>query len=355
MNRFLLFTLSVWLLTACHSGSLQWEQTVLDLGKVVDKTNALPLQMVYRNTGNETISIIKIIPSCSYLSVSDASRIIQGNTSDTLKLMLHTDRIDGTFATRVQVFTDQDKKPFDLLIKGEVMAGPQTLEEQYPHPFGRLRLNHKTICFGDIYQHQLYTDTIKVYNPTDTLISLDVLEGTENVKLLFLDHCVRPQKTARLLVSLQVNNAEILGHLYEDFRLELDGRTEYRNYILVDANVLEDFTSLTADELQKAPEIQIEESTFDFGEVKQGEEIPHTFVIHNKGKRDLVIRKVLTSCGCTAIVPGNRVVPPGDATDLKMIYKSAGKQGAQQKSILVITNDPLKPEVKLWVKGIIHL
>ena len=84
------------------------------------------------------------------------------------------------------------------------------------------------------------------------------------------------------------------------------------------------------------------------------EVITHTYIITNEGKSDLVIRKVKASCGCTAIEPEKTVIAPGEKTSIKAIFNSRGKSGRQNKSITVITNDPLASNILLRIQGTVN-
>ena len=47
------------------------------------------------------------------------------------------------------------------------------------------------------------------------------------------------------------------------------------------------------------PKIQMDEESFDFGEMKQGESSTHDFVLKNIGDANLIISTAKGSCGCT--------------------------------------------------------
>ena len=47
------------------------------------------------------------------------------------------------------------------------------------------------------------------------------------------------------------------------------------------------------------PKIQMDEESFDFGEMKQGESVTHDFVSKNIGDANLIINTAKGSCGCT--------------------------------------------------------
>ena len=74
-------------------------------------------------------------------------------------------------------------------------------------------------------------------------------------------------------------------------------------------------------------------------------------MLTNSGKSDLEIRKVKASCGCTAVQPEKRIITPGESVNIKTVFNSAGKVGNQNKTVTIITNDPKKSKMILWVKG----
>ena len=49
----------------------------------------------------------------------------------------------------------------------------------------------------------------------------------------------------------------------------------------------------------KYPVITFKETEFDFGDIKQGEKVEHTFEFTNTGEADLLIITARASCGCT--------------------------------------------------------
>jgi hypothetical protein len=141
------------------------------------------------------------------------------------------------------------------------------------------------------------------------------------------------------------------GFVIDRMGLKVNGKSE-RNYsMVVSANIEEDFSSLSEAELANAPVINVDDPEFQFGTIKQGEKVEHTYVLTNSGKSDLHIRKVSASCGCTAVQPDKKVIAPGESVNIKTVFNSAGKVGNQNKTVTIITNDPRKSKMILWVKG----
>ncbi|MBT8221054.1 MAG: DUF1573 domain-containing protein [Bacteroidia bacterium] len=101
---------------------------------------------------------------------------------------------------------------------------------------------------------------------------------------------------------------------------------------------------------KKKARIEFSGTTYDFGEIEEGDQISHTFKFQNTGKQPLVIKDVQVSCGCT--VPSYPFIPidPGDTGEIKIIFNSKGKFGTQKPLISVLSNAE-NPQVKLYLSG----
>ena len=113
----------------------------------------------------------------------------------------------------------------------------------------------------------------------------------------------------------------------------------------------EDFSKLSAEDLKNAPVVTYDMETFDFGDIKPGTKNEHTFNLKNTGKKDLIIRDVKSSCGCTAVSPSKNIVAAGESVPLKVVFDSTGKSGRQNKTITIITNDPKNPTTTLRISS----
>ncbi len=99
------------------------------------------------------------------------------------------------------------------------------------------------------------------------------------------------------------------------------------------------------------PDIVCAEPVFDFGEKNNTEFVEHDYPIRNSGTLSLEIRNVRASCGCTAVKPSQDVVPPGGEASIRARLDLRGRNGFQQKTITVESNDPDTPNLMLQLKG----
>ncbi|MES2427166.1 MAG: DUF1573 domain-containing protein [Bacteroidota bacterium] len=85
-------------------------------------------------------------------------------------------------------------------------------------------------------------------------------------------------------------------------------------------------------------DIRYEAITYDFGKIKEGEKINHSFKFTNTGKSPLIITNATASCGCTTPVWPKNPVLPGDTGSIAVTFNSAGKSGLQDKQIKITAN-----------------
>ena len=86
------------------------------------------------------------------------------------------------------------------------------------------------------------------------------------------------------------------------------------------------------------PKIQMDEESFNFGEIQQGESITHSFVLKNIGDASLIISSAKGSCGCTVPEWPKEPIVKTEEAIIKVTFNSAGKSGKQNKTVTLVTN-----------------
>ena len=86
------------------------------------------------------------------------------------------------------------------------------------------------------------------------------------------------------------------------------------------------------------PNIEMIETSYDFGEMQQGESATHDFILKNTGDADLIITAAKGSCGCTIPEWPKNPIGKGEEAAIKVTFNSAGKLGKQNKTVTLVTN-----------------
>ena len=109
-----------------------------------------------------------------------------------------------------------------------------------------------------------------------------------------------------------------------------------------------------ADEEIKKPKLEIGSPVYDFGTVAQGTVVTQEFTVKNSGTADLVVNRLVPSCGCTASSASQNSIAPGESGTIKVEFDTTGFSGDKLKSVRVYTNDMDNPTAMLTVKGTVE-
>ncbi len=97
-------------------------------------------------------------------------------------------------------------------------------------------------------------------------------------------------------------------------------------------------TAASKDSVKNIPIFKFAEESFDFGRIKEGQKVHHTFKFKNVGTTDLVISNAHASCGCTIPTYSSKPVAPNEDGIIEVTFNSTGKSGSNHKTVTVIAN-----------------
>ncbi|MDR2443788.1 MAG: DUF1573 domain-containing protein [Deltaproteobacteria bacterium] len=100
------------------------------------------------------------------------------------------------------------------------------------------------------------------------------------------------------------------------------------------------------------PVMRIDEEAFMAGEIKSGFTITHDFIVKNIGQAELIIRDVIPGCGCI-VANFTPVINPGSQGTITLAVDVYPEWAGHEidKAALVLTNDPVNPNTKIFIKA----
>ncbi|MBE0645689.1 MAG: DUF1573 domain-containing protein [Bacteroidetes bacterium] len=85
-------------------------------------------------------------------------------------------------------------------------------------------------------------------------------------------------------------------------------------------------------------------SDYYFGEIDQNETVEHTFIFKNTCEETIEIGSARASCGCTAAVVSEKVIPPGGEAQIQVKFTPPrGTRGKVTKTVSLYLKDDQKP------------
>lgn len=84
--------------------------------------------------------------------------------------------------------------------------------------------------------------------------------------------------------------------------------------------------------------IRLDETSYEFGDIIQGEKVSHIFTFTNSGNQPLILSDIVTTCGCTAPSWSRDPILPGQSGEIQITFNSDNKMGRQNKGITILSN-----------------
>jgi hypothetical protein len=194
---------------------------------------------------------------------------------------------------------------------------------------------------------------MQIINPSSEPVKVEFDNLPAHLTLKANPETLKPGQKGIIEGTYDATRNDSWGNVSDMVKIKLNGVVQDNVYYYVSANLVEDFSSLSKADLENAPVFKLETTTIDLGKIPGSTAKEAEFKFRNAGKRDLIIRQVRSTCGCTAIVQGQQGVgiKPGESSSIKAVFNSGGYNGKVTKVIYVYSNDPKNSEVVLMLNA----
>ncbi len=354
--KFLLFVLLTFFIAGSavaqsSEAKIVFDNIEHDFGTFKENAGSQSYNFGFVNKGGTPLILSNVQASCGCTTPEWSQKPIAPGEKGFIKVSYNPQNRPGPFNKTITVSANGETPRTILRIKGVVEPRQKTNAELYPREIGPVRAKSNHIAFVKIKENEVLTDSLEIINDSDKPVSLDFKTPPSHLSVKVVPSVLKPHEKGEIIVTYDAGKLDSYGFAMHRIYLNVDGKADYRNSIGVSATIEEDFSALTPEELANAPIVSFNEESHDFGDIKEGDKVECTFMLKNVGKRDLIIRNVKTSCGCTAVTPEKKVVSANESVPLKVTFNSHGKRGRQNKAITVITNDPKNPTTILRVSS----
>lgn len=347
-----IFTLVIFPARIFSQATISFQNSIHNFGNIKEVNGPVEYSFPFVNTGSDSLLLYEVKASCSCTIADWKNEPVASGGAGAIKVQIDPKGIRGDFYKTIRVLSNATNGDIKLILTGKVL--PVDTTYRYDGPFfqiGNLKFSSLKLNLDTVLDTEIVYDSVLIVNMGKNPISIKVSNNLESVHSSPSKDVLNASESGYIRVSCNGTLKDIYGDFYERISVSTDDSLNPEKSFSVFGFVKEDFSLLSDNELLQAPVSFIDKEVIDFGEIRQGEKIPVEFQLSNKGKRDLLIRKIKPSCGCTVLSGNADVVKAGDSILLKFIFDSTGKKGMQNKKILLIVNDPLHPIYRLFIQG----
>lgn len=311
-----------------------------DFDTIKEDGGAQSYTFYFTNKGDKPLIIQSIETSCGCTTSNWTKEPVLPGAKGKIIVIYHPENRPGEFHQRICVFSNDKNDQKFIEIKGYVKPRIKTIDELYPVKIGDIIAPSRHIIFPVVKKGKIRTDSLEIYNSTEKTVYIRFHATPEYIKIHVSPAKLRSHKKGYIVVTFDGSKIDTYGYVMNRIYMNTNNSFDFHNSLLVSANIEEDFSSLTPEELKNAPVITFDSKRYDFGNLNQQDVVSHQFIIKNTGKNSLIIRRIKTSCGCTVVTPGKKIIAPDEEIPLMVKFNPRGKEGRQIKAITIISNDP---------------
>jgi len=329
---------------------MKMSATEHNFGPFAENAGTQKYDFVVTNTGNAPLVIQNVVPSCGCTTPEWTRQPIPAGASGKITAIFDpTGRGGEKFTKTLTVYSNSRPEVSVLSIKGEVIPREKTVEELFTFPVGPVRFESIHLAFTNIKKTEKKIRVMQIINTSDQPVKVEFDQLPPHLSLKVNPETLKPGQKGLVEGTYDGTKNAGWGTVNDIVRIKINGVMQEKEYYYVSANLIEDFSGMTREEMENAPVFNIASTTFEIGKMAGSTTKEVEFKFTNTGKSDLIIRHVKSTCGCTAIQQGQTGIgiKPGESGFIKAVFNSGGYNGKTSKTIYVYTNDPKKSEIPL--------
>jgi hypothetical protein len=332
---------------------MQFSATEHDFGTFKEEAGRQTFDFIVTNSGTDPLVIQNVVASCGCTTPEWTRQPIPAGGKGKVTAIYDPKDRPGPFNKTLSVYANTKPEVVVLVIKGEVTPHEKTVEELFTFPVGPVRFESNHLAFTNVKKNEKKIRVMQLINTSTAPVKVEFDALPPHLSLKVNPETIKPGQKSMVEGSYDATKNQGWGTVSDMVKIKIDGVIQENVFYYVSANLVEDFSGLSKEEIANAPVFKVASTTFELGKIKGNTQNEVEFKFKNEGKSDLLIRYVRATCGCTAVQSGNQNVgiKPGESSSIKAVFNSGSYKGKVTKAIYVYSNDPKNSEVVLMLNA----
>jgi len=234
-----------------------------------------------------------------------------------------------------------------LITKGFVISTPGKLRKK----IGPIDANNNNVNFGNIFKGSSYIKRIRIHNTKEDTMHITLVNDLDGAEIEIEPDILYPGKYGELVVHFNSENREY-GKISDEVILNVKfADKQQQGEFIINANIKEDFSLLTPEQLANVPKIAFKDKTLIIKGLNPEELRTEIIEVENIGTRDLHIRNIQTLDERFSINPTEFVVSSGKRQSFNIDITPDYGMSKIKSIITIISNDPTQSVINFTIIG----
>lgn len=341
---FTIAAMAIMSLAAMAEVKVEWLETEHNFGAFDENDGNVTCNFRFVNTGDEPVTVLSVRTSCGCTTSQPPREAIQPGDTASVSATYNPIGRPGRFEKKVYVDMNTTPRRFTLKIFGTVIGASNTLRSRYPVDAGDIKLRTTVLPFGEVNRGKVKNEFFEIYNVSKDTVRPSWENLPPYVRAAAKIDAIPPGEQSTYAMIFDATYDKIPYGIVTDSIYLLTSPDAEPVKVDIIANVTEDFSRLTPQQRKDAPVIGYESRSVDFGDFDASQPISRTFTITNRGKDQLLVRRVYTGDpGISASIDKTKIKSGKSATVTVTVDPSALPAEVLNGRISIITNDPANP------------
>ncbi|MDR2809589.1 MAG: DUF1573 domain-containing protein [Tannerellaceae bacterium] len=341
---------------AQKSAIISSEMQTYDFGMIAEAEGLATHSFTIKNTGTGPLVIHRITASCGCTQPEWSKAPISPGSAGEVKISYNPKGRPGPFYKSVAIYSNAKNERLTLYIKGTVKS--RTIEQPvitYPYSIGDLKLQTKIIQYNRIYPGESLEETIRIKNEGKTPLKINPSK-VDYLTITITPDTLKPEEAGEISILFHTDKIKKMGRISTLLPLWIENseKKDQEGALHIAANIIDNFSRLSASEKAKAPVAQLSLTSLDFGKLpeKNGSVIPfigiggkesESLTITNAGQSPLLLYSVTCDNELVDISGGKKELKPGASSTYKVSIRPKEIKTKLEAFIHIVCNDPNGP------------
>ncbi|MFN4083214.1 MAG: DUF1573 domain-containing protein [Bacteroidia bacterium] len=331
-------------------GKIEFVTTKHNFGNINETAGKVYCTFEFVNVGSAPVKITNIVTGCGCTTADYTKDEVPPGGKGFITAGFDPKGRQGPFDKLITIESTGSTRAQTVSIAGNVIPAKNNFSNYYQYRYGNIAINDQNIVFKKIYHDGYDSTLLYLYNVGNKRIDFYHTEAPSNIILDEKSFSIMPGYEKFLKIKYYPFQPVEYGTVTQKIKFFTTDDTLAHKVFTVKATIVENFGKLDAKALKKAPKAEFSTREHDFGNVSFFQSPETTIFITNKGKSDLIIRKITRSCTCLTIEPESTIIKPGKKMPVKIKMGLANMAGPDTKNVKFLLNDPENTEVQVDLK-----
>jgi len=334
--------------------SVTFRRDFHDFGSISEKNGVVSHEFIFRNNGNNPISIHSVETTCGCTATEWTRQEVPTGKEGKIKVVYDPKGRPGYFSKSIVVTMLPDSLTTTLQIRGNVTDAPSVTTEKFEHQDGLLKTKSSGFNMGKVFINQESSArTFPLFNGGSSDLIISAVQSPSYLTIQF-PKVIHPGESALLSIKFNSKAKKDFGFHTDQIALVTNDPDQSEKLFSVSYTVEEYFPSLSPDALERAPRLTLSAADIKFNNLPSNSTLERDVLFRNTGKQALIIRSIVPNCTCLEANADQSNLEPGATGRIKIKFNPTGRSGRQIKSVLIYSNDPQHPVQKIILNGLVQ-